>query len=114
MTLDYKYPVHDEKRKNADDSGIIQKEGQIRTVNLSREPYEAFVEAEGFSFHILFGAQRSGNFLCIPNWRVGCELSFLSDTFWNSESIGLDDSIRPECAAAIAYALKEIDLIVNA
>jgi hypothetical protein len=26
-------------------------------------------------------------FLCIPNWQIGCELSALSDTFWNSEQL---------------------------
>ena len=26
-------------------------------------------------------------FLCIPDWQVGCELSSLEDTFWNSEQL---------------------------
>ena len=44
-----------------------------------KEPYEAIVSAEGYSFHILFGSQIGGMFLCIPGWHMGCELSHLND-----------------------------------
>lgn len=110
MTISYKYPVtySDPTRPAA------QKKGRISPVQLEQEPFEAFVEANGYSFHLLFGSQCNGNFLCIPNWRIGCELSHLSDTFWNEESIGHDKSLGQDSAAAIAYALKELDQLIRA
>ena len=48
-----------------EDSEIIRKEGRIEPLKLDQEPYEAIISAEGYSFHILFGSQISGMFLCI-------------------------------------------------
>lgn len=28
-----------------------------------------------------------GNYLCIPNWGIGTELSLLSDRFWNADRL---------------------------
>ena len=42
----------------------------------------------GTYFHILAGRHKYGNYLCIPNHDVGCELSDFSDIFWNEERIG--------------------------
>ena len=36
---------------------------------------------------MIAGPQLNGYFLCIPNWEIGCELSRLSDIFWNSEQL---------------------------
>lgn len=47
-------------------------------------PYEFEVNARGSSFHLLVGKHAYGNYLCIPNWSIGTELSFLSDQFWNT------------------------------
>ena len=38
--------------------------------------------------HILAGRHKYGNYLCVPNHDVGCELSDFSDIFWNEERIG--------------------------
>lgn len=46
--------------------------------------YEAVIKGNGSSFHVITGPQINGNFLCIPNRQIGCELSRLSDVFWNS------------------------------
>lgn len=37
--------------------------------------------------HILLGSHQNGNFICIPNWNIGCELAGFSDWFWNSEQL---------------------------
>ena len=50
-------------------------------------PYEFEVNARGSSFHLLVGKHAYGNYLCIPNWGIGTELSFLSDRFWNTEHL---------------------------
>lgn len=50
-------------------------------------PYEFEVNARGSSFHLLVGKHAYGNYLCIPNWGIGTELSYLSDRFWNAEHL---------------------------
>ena len=50
--------------------------------------YEAEINGRGTYFHILAGRHKYGNYLCIPNHDVGCELSDFSDIFWNEERIG--------------------------
>lgn len=50
-------------------------------------PYEFEVNARGSNFHLLVGKHAYGNYLCIPNWGIGTELSHLSDQFWNTERL---------------------------
>lgn len=69
MTLTYRYPVVYFYGDEEEDSEIVQKEGRIEPLKTDKEPYEAIVSAEGYSFHILFGSQMSGMFLCIPGWH---------------------------------------------
>lgn len=66
-------------------------------------PYEMMVSARGSRFHILFGKHTYGNFLCIPNWNVGCEMAGLSDTFWNLER--LTRQLKKTDATSVVYAL---------
>lgn len=51
------------------------------------EPFQMIVNAHGYSFNIIFGHGICCNYLCIPNWNVGAELSSFDDKFWNKESI---------------------------
>lgn len=114
MILSYQYPVVYFYSDDPEDSEVIQKEGCIEPIRIRREPYEAVVTAGGYSFHILFGSQCNGMFLCIPDWRVGCELSYLDDVFWNHEAImGRDESFGYENATAVAYALKELKAVIE-
>lgn len=50
-------------------------------------PYEMNLYFNGNSYHIIVGKHRYGNYICIPNWDIGCELAFFSDTFWNIERL---------------------------
>lgn len=114
MKIPYQYPVVYFYGDDYEDSEIIHREGYIEPIKTSSEPYEANITAEGYSFHILFGSQSNGMFLCIPNWHMGCELSYLEDVFWNNESIlGNDELFGYENATAIAYALKELKSIIQ-
>lgn len=61
-------------------------EGQIQFLHRS-DYYEIEVSARLSTFHIIFGSHRYGNYICIPNWGIGTELSRLSDTFWNLERL---------------------------
>lgn len=57
MILDYEYPVVYFNGDDYEDSDVINKAGQIELLQISQEPYEAIVNAEGYSFHILFGSK---------------------------------------------------------
>lgn len=64
--------------------------------------------------NILFDSKTGGNFLYIPGWRMGCELSYLSDVFWNQSSLlGDDEQFGYAYATTVSYALKKLrDVIV--
>lgn len=105
--ISYQFPVVMFYSDDPEDSEAILYDGNIQPYNLSHEPYEATVTARGSSYHILFGHQCNGMFLCIPNWKVGCELASLSDVFWNLHSImNNEETLSYEEATAIAYALR--------
>lgn len=72
-----------------------------------RTVYELEVHTRGSYFHILTGRHGYGNYLCIPNWNIGMELSGFDDRYWIYEKlcnrgIGLAD------ANSIADALKAL------
>lgn len=60
---------------------------KLKLIDLHPPFYEVILEGRGSSFHVIVGPQINGMYLCIPNWQIGCELSALSDTFWNSEQL---------------------------
>lgn len=112
--IPFTYPVVYFCNDDFEDAEVTHRTGYLKPINMSTEPYEATVEAEGYSFHILVGSQINGKFLCIPDWRLGCELAGLSDIFWNQESIlGNDELFGYENATAIAYALKEMKRLIS-
>lgn len=115
MKLSFNYPVVYFYGDDLEEDRIVtQHEGSVTPINLHSQPYEASVTAEGYEFHLLFGTCRSGMFLCIPNWRLCCELSYLNDVFWNQESIlGKDQLIGYENATAVAYALSELKPLIS-
>ena len=53
-------------------------------------PCEAELCARGSRFHLIVGRHSYGNYLCIPNWGIGTEISSLSDCFWNRERLEQD------------------------
>lgn len=63
------------------------------------------------SIRIIIGRSTSGNFICIPDYDAGCNLSDLDDIFWNREklikALGKVDGIT------VAFALKHIADKVN-
>jgi len=58
--------------------------GVISSIKGNREKCEFEVRSRGHYYHVVIGTHDFGNFVCIPNWNVGCELSDFSDLFWNS------------------------------
>lgn len=61
--------------------------GKLTLLRKGFGQYEAEISGRGTYFHILAGRHKYGNYLCIPNHDVGCELSDFSDIFWNEERL---------------------------
>ena len=79
----------------------------IYPIQLHAQPYEAKLALNGNSYHLIFGRQINGWFLCIPNHRIGVELAHPSDRFWNQGSLE-EAGMATEEASTIAYVLKEL------
>ncbi len=61
--------------------------GKLTLLHKGPGMYEAEISGRGTYFHVLAGRHQYGNYLCIPNHDVGCELSDFSDIFWNEERL---------------------------
>ena len=62
---------------------------------------------DGNYYSIIFGKYTNGAFCSIPNWGVGCELSFdFADKMWNEESL-YKVLKRKSVSKAIAMAIAE-------
>ena len=100
--------------EDPDDSEISSCEAVIRPIQLDHPPYEMNLDARGYSFHLIFGNQVNGNFLCIPNWQFGCELADLDDKSWNMDSIlHADSQLDYEDATAITWALSVVSSYID-
>lgn len=68
---------------------------------------EAMVEGRGTHMNVIIGKYYNGNFICIPNLSVGCDLStWWDDIFWNTEKLtGLMNKVD---AVTAAYAIKAL------
>lgn len=61
--------------------------GKLTLLQKCPGQYEAEISGRGTYFHVLAGRHKYGNYLCIPNHDIGCELSDFSDIFWNEERL---------------------------
>ena len=68
--------------------------------------FEENVEGRGSAILIIFGMSKHGNFICLPDYKTGCYLAHLRDTFWNSEA--LEPLIGEVDATTVAYALRAL------
>ena len=110
----FKYPVVNFESDDPEDTEISYHKGRIRYIRLDQEPYEISLDAQGCSFHLIFGSQINGNFLCIPNWQFGCELADYSEKTWNLNSILHEYSkLDYEDATAIVWALSLISKYIE-
>lgn len=90
--------------------GNSVKTGQISIIHDSF-PIEADIHANGWSFRIIVGKHKDGNYICIPNWNIGSELSGLDDTFWNIERLKNYTTLDEPNSRIIAAALAELSRI---
>lgn len=113
MRIPYQYPIVYLDDDDFEYSVIECEEGYIHPIQIAKEPYECTVEARGYSFHLLFGSQINGNFLCIPDWSIGCELASLDDQGWNLHSLLQTERLDYEESTAIIFALAIISGIIQ-
>ena len=87
--------------------GSLIKNGLIDIIE--QDPtIEAEIQANGWSFHVIIGTHKNGNYICIPNWNIGSELGRLEDTFWNKERLENYTSLEEENSKIIAAALAKL------
>ena len=70
--------------------------------------YEAEISGRGTYFHVLTGRHKYGNYLCIPNHDIGCELSDFSDIFWNATV-----SQEPSGKYFVSLCCTDVEMIPN-
>ena len=75
--------------------------------------YECGVTSRGSTFRLMIGRHKDGNFLCIPNWSVGIELSKLKDRFWNYERLTQYGKMGKVDAHSVADALVALDKYIK-
>ena len=80
--------------------------GELHLLRGAPGQFEAEISGRGTCFHILAGRHEYGNYLCIPNHDVGCELSRFSDIFWNEER--LSRLMRKVDAVTVAAGLAHL------
>ena len=61
--------------------------GELEILTTKSEFLEVFIRGCDSAFRIVIGKCSTGNYMCIPSVGVGCELSDLSDLFWNTQRI---------------------------
>ena len=87
--------------------------GHIRILTDST-PYELEVTARNSSFHILCGRHKYGNYVCIPDWNIGTELTGLSDRFWNFERLTTYyPELSPVDVTSITCALAKLNEYIS-
>ena len=86
--------------------------GTIRLLKTG-DPCEAEVAAQGNRFHLITGKHAYGNYVCIPDWNIGTELSSLTDTFWNTERLQNYSGLKKAEICTVVAALNAIADYVN-
>ena len=81
------------------------------TIRAHVQTFEAEFSTNGNRYHLIFGKQTNGWFLCIPNHQIGVELAHPSDQFWNRESLEHAGVPKHE-AKAISCTLKELSTYI--
>ncbi len=111
--IQFWYPAIKSSDLLTDNPDVYRSQGFIRIINIKHEPYEVNINANGNGFHVIFGSQINGNFLCIPNWNLGCELGPYKERIRNTDSIYGTGQVRYEDACAISNALQLLEIMLG-
>lgn len=69
---------------------------------------EVFINSRS-TIRLIIGYGKWGNFVCVPDWNVGTELSDFRDLFWNSEKLcSLMGNVDGITAATVIKGLSDI------
>lgn len=82
-------------------------QGELSLLSRDRNTYELEIRGRGTYFHAIVGIHKYGNFLCILNHDIGCELASYNDIFWNTER--LRHQLKKVDAVTVASALCHLD-----
>ena len=69
------------------------------------------LSGKGSYFHAIIGPQENGHFICIPNWKVGCELGNYEDLFWNLEQ--LYQQLTPIDSVTVANGIYHLSILLK-
>lgn len=61
-------------------------DGKITTIEIKNNYYEFWIISRT-SFFTILGSTSRGNFICFPDFNLGCHLVNLKDKFWNREKL---------------------------
>lgn len=96
-----------------EDGHIVSWTASIDTIRMTAPgQYEAEINGRGTYFHVIAGRHKYGNFLCIPNHSIGCELADFSDLFWTMERICMHP-IRKVDAVTVATGISHLQKAVK-
>ncbi len=62
----------------------------------------------GTYFHVIIGHHKYGNFLCMPNHNIGCELADFSDVRWTIGRLSMRP-IRKVDAVTVATGISHME-----
>ncbi|MEY8357220.1 DUF6618 family protein [Lachnospiraceae bacterium 54-53] len=61
--------------------------GSITGCKGNKEKCEFELQSRSFCYHLIIGKYDYANYVCVPNWEVGCKLADYGDLFWNTERL---------------------------
>lgn len=82
-------------------------QSNIRLLSHDGSTYEVEITGRCTRFHAIIGKHQYGNYICIPDRGIGCELSHFKDIFWNIER--LTPLLKRVDAITVAYGLSHLD-----
>lgn len=81
--------------------------GNVQCIKKEGKTIAVEITGKGSQMVAVIGEYIYGNYICIPNWGVGCPLASLDDRFWNREQLERYMS-RPD-AITVSEALNVIN-----
>ena len=111
--IQYWFPMVYLDEDDPEESVVVQEQGRIIPYRLDSEPYETGVEARGYRYHLIFGHQIKGMFLCIPDRDIGCGLPDLTDREQIMDALLKTDRMDYEDSIVVTWALVSIGSLLR-
>ncbi len=86
---------------------------EIVIVSQNPDKCEFQLRYDGNEIEVIIGKSAKGNWICIPLMKLGLELSYFKDKFWNKSALSREiDPISSEAISQAIYKLNEARIIV--